>query len=244
MIETGGGPGRRPVRSGRRRPATDVRTLALVYGVRRVPTAALGVTSCGCAAVVWASAAGFDSTQDLIPVVRTGSVLFAAAAATCLEDSNAEVVVTTSFGLLRYRSLSVTLTGLATVALWWVVVLGAALIDRDANGAGLPAAGLAVELVALCAFGWVVASLLQRGAAWRGTGVRSAAIVVVAALFTLGHRLSLEWLWAAPGPTWRATHAHWAAVGLLAALGFVVLGRDPAARAGWALVRPAGEVGT
>ena len=208
----------------------DLRSLVLGPAARRVPTAVLLATFVVCAMVVWLSALRFRSPTDLIPVVRIATVVFAGAAATCLEDANEAVVDATPFGRLRLRSVAVTMTGASTVALWSIVMFGALIIDRGATGARLPVGGLLVELVAICAFGWLMAATLITATTWRGTGTRAAAGVVVAALFSLGHPRSVGWLWAAPGPTWRAAHEHWTVVGVLAISGLLLLSRDPAAR--------------
>ncbi len=212
------------------RPNFDARTLALRYVVRRVPQVALGATCAVCATVVWLSGARLASTEDLIPVIRVASVLFAAAAGTCLEDPSAEVFDATSFGRLRRRALTVLLTAAAAFVLWSIVIVGAVIIDRNAAGGGLPVAGLAVELGAMCCFGWLVAAALLWDGAWRGTGTRTAAVVVVASVLTLGHPSSMEWLWAPPGPAWRTAHELWVVIGVLAALGSLALSRDPAGR--------------
>jgi hypothetical protein len=222
-----------PVPSARSRTVTttiDLRSLVLGPLARRVPSAVLLATFSVCATIVWVSALRLRSATDLIPVVRVATVVFAGAAATCLEDANEAVVDAAPFGRLRRRSATVAMTGAATVALWSIVMSGALIIDHGATGARLPVGGLLVELGAICAFGWLVAAALISATTWRGTGARAAAGVVVAALFSLGHPRSIEWLWAMPGPTWRAAHERWTVVGVLAIWGLLVLSRDPAAR--------------
>lgn len=212
------------------KPSIDLRSLLVGPARRRLPTATVLATFCACSLIVWTIAARLASTVDLIPFIRIATVLLAASAATCLEEANQSVIDSTSFGRFRHRTLTVLVSGSATVALWSILVVGAMLIDRGATDGPLPFIGLLIELVALCTCGWLVAVVLVQRSSWRGTGARAAAAVVVMALFSLADVRSNEWLWPSPGPKWRAAHQHWASIALVALVVLLAISRDPAIR--------------
>ncbi len=208
----------------------DRRSLLLGPTIRRIPWVALGSAFAASAVVVWGRALQVDTAADLIPVIRIGSVLFAAAAATSLEDPNQAVLDATPVGRPRRRLLTVVPVGAAVVMAWLIIVLGARLMIGPPSGRRLPIGGLALELVAACAIGWLFASTLIAGTTWRGTGTRAAAGVIVCALVSLGHPRVIGWLWVMPGPRWQSAHQHWAIVALAAIALCGLYGRDPATR--------------
>ena len=116
----------------------------------------------------------------------------------------------------------------ATVVLWSGVVFGAWSIDRSSTAEHLPVAGLLIELVAACALGWLLAAVLINATNSRGTGTCAATGVVLAALLTVSHPRSIAWLWALPGPTWRAAYERWVVIAVVALAGLTVFNHDPA----------------
>jgi len=191
---------------------------------------ALAPTIALCTAVVWAQALGADDRLDLMPTLRIAIVLIAAAAATCLEDPNEPLVDSTPFGRLRRRCLSVAMTGSASLLAAGALVAGAALLSRHSAGSPLPVGGLLIELAAACAFGWMLAAGLVAGTTWNNSGVRAAVGVVIAAPFSLAHPRVADWLWASPGPEWQRTHRHWAIVGIVSIIVFLLISTDAATR--------------
>jgi hypothetical protein len=195
-----------------------------------MPWMALAPTTALCTALVWAQALAVDERLDVMPAVRIAIVLIAAAAATCLEDPNEPLVDSTPFGRLRRRCLSVAMTGLASMLAAGVLLAGAALLSRHSAGSPLPVGGLLVELAAACAFGWMLAAGLVAGTTWSNSGVRAAVGVVVAALFSRVVPRVADWLWASPGPGWQRAHQHWAIVGVVSIMVFLLFSSDAATR--------------
>ena len=209
----------------------DHRALVIGPAGRRLPWLALAATTAVSAAVVWARALQVESTDDLLQVTRLTSVLMAAGAASCLEDGNELVTAATPFGRLRRRVLAVGLTGLVTVACWLIVVIGAtAVVDRRSDT--LPVGGLLIELLAMMAFGWLVAAMLIGRSSWRGSGMRAGLGVIIAALITVSIATLNRRLWPMPGTGWTEVHERWSAIAVVSLVAFMVTSRDPAARLG------------
>ena len=205
---------------------------ALVSGpaLKRMPWAVLAPTIAMCIAIVWMQAMAVDERLALLRTIRIAIVLIAAAAATCLEDPNELLVDSTSVGRLRRRCVSVAMTGLVSMLAAGALLAGAALLSREAAGSSLPVGGLMLELSAACAFGWMIAAGIVETTSWSNSGVRAAIGVVVAALFSLAHPDLAGWLWRSPGPGWQRSHQHWAIIGIVSIVMFLLFSRDPTTR--------------
>ena len=211
----------------------DCRGLVIGPAGRRVPWLTIGITTVVCAAAMWARAIQAESADDLLQVTRLTSVLMAAGAAVCLEDGNELVTAATPFGRLRRRLVAVLLTGLVTVACWLLVVTGAAAVLNAPSGdPSLPVGALLIELVALMAFGWLLAAILMNRSSWRGSGMRAGLGVIIAALVTISVARTAKWLWPMPGHGWAEAHERWAAIAIVSIVVFIVASRDPATRLG------------
>jgi hypothetical protein len=206
---------------------------ALVFGPagRRVPWLSIGTTFLVCVTVALARALQVESASDLLQVARLTSVLMAAAAASCLEDGNEMVTAATPFGRLRRRLVAVLLTGLVTVGGWLIVMIGAAAgVRAPSGGPSLPVGGLLIELLALMAFGWLVAAILMNRSSWHGSGMRAGLGVIIAALITISVARLARWLWPMPGRGWVEGHQRWTAIAIVSIVVFMLTSRDPAAR--------------
>ena len=211
----------------------DCRGLVIGPAGRRVPWLTIGITTVVCAAAMWARAIQAESADDLLQVTRLTSVLMAAGAAVCLEDGNELVTAATPFGRLRRRLVAVLLTGLVTVACWLLVVTGAAAVLNAPSGdPSLPVGALLIELVALMAFGWLLAAILMNRSSWRGSGMRAGLGVIIAALVTISVARTAKWLWPMPGHGWAEAHERWAAIAIVSNAVLIVTSRDPATRLG------------
>jgi hypothetical protein len=209
----------------------DHRALVIGPAGRGLPWLALAVTTVVSAVAVWARALQVESTVDLLQVTRLTSVLMAAGAASCLEDGNEMLTTATPFGRLRRRVLAVSLTGLVTVACWLIVVVGATvLVDRD--GEALPVGGLLIELLAMMAFGWLVAAMLTSRSSWKGSGMRAGLGVIIAALITFSIGALNRRLWPIRDTGWTAVHERWITIAVVSMVAFLVTSRDPAGRLG------------
>jgi hypothetical protein len=206
-----------------------------VFGpaARRVPWVAMGTTAAGCAAIVWWRASLVESNLQLIQVLRLAAVSLAASASTCLEDGCEPLTVATPYGRLRRRALTLGLTTVVVVTIWCgVALVGAVLAVGPESDPPLPLAGLFLELVALVTCGWFFAAATIAGFGWRGSAMRAAVGLVVAAICTLGHPQLYEWLWPVPSlsPNWRAGQLRWITIAVAAIAATMVLSLDPASR--------------
>jgi hypothetical protein len=208
---------------------------ALVFGPagRRVPWLAMGATGAGCAAIVWWRASVVESNVEVVQLLRLAAVVLAASAATCLEDSCETLTMTTAVGRLRRRALTLGMTGVVVVTIWLgVTFVAAGLAVEPASDRPLPVAGLLVELIALVTCGWFIAAAIIAQLGWRGSAMRAAVSVVVAAICTLRHPQLYEWLWAVPNlsPNLAAGQVRWITIATVAIAATMVLSVDPASR--------------
>ncbi len=207
----------------------DHRALVIGPAARRLPWLALAVTTVVSAVALWARALQVESTDDLFQVTRLTSVLMAAGAASCLEDGNELLTTATPFGRLRRRVLAVGLTGLVTVACWLIVVIGAtAVVNRRIET--LPVGGLLIELLAMMAFGWLVAAMLISRSSWKGSGMRAGLGVIIATLITFSIAAVNRRLWPIRDTGWTAARERWVTIAAVSLVAFVVTSRDPAGR--------------
>jgi hypothetical protein len=211
--------------------AIDHRALVLGPAARRVPWVAIGAVGAICAAIVWWRASLVGSNSQLIQVLRLAAIVLAASAATCLEDGCETLTVTTPYGRLRRRALTLGLTAAVVVVIWLgVAAVAGVLAAGPESDRPLPLTGLLIELAAVIACGSLVSAAIIARTGWRGSATRSAFTLIVAAICSVGHPKLYEWLWAAPniGSDWRAGRLRWAAIALASIVATVILSHDPA----------------
>ena len=199
--------------------------------VRLAPWPAIGATAGAAAVVACVRASRVDDGADLVSVLRVGAVLLAATVATCVEDGSEPLAVASPFGRARRRQVAVAIATSAVVACWLTIAVVAGALTSTGRLSADVIGGVLVELLALCASAWALASITALGGE-RGSGTRAALGVLLAVLLSLGYPRTMAWLWppVEAGPAWDDAHVRWMCVGLAALACTAWLSRDPAAR--------------
>lgn len=184
--------------------------------------------------MVWARALQVDDGADLVPVLRLAAVLLAATVATSVEDASELLATTSPFGRGRRRAVAVGLVTSAVVVTWATIAVVAGVVAGPGALRGDVMGGVAMELLALCACAWTVASATASGGQ-RGSGGRAALGLLLAALLSLGYPRTMVWLWPPldAGRAWVDAHLRWIGVGVTASIAAAWIGRDPAGRWPW-----------
>jgi hypothetical protein len=175
---------------------------------------------------------GASALADLpvagVRAVRLTAVLLAAAAAGCLDDSCDALTVTTPVGRARQRRVTLALTAAAVLAGWSAMLVAVVATSPQPLGGSGAVVGLVAEVVALGAVAVLLATALARsGQGWAAGASGGLALVVGLVLSREVPRLG--WLWLQPNEAhWRAAHAGWSSIGIVALAAVSCLARDPA----------------
>ena len=202
----------------------DARALARV-SVRRVPVAAVGAGAAVATAVLTFAAMSMDTSGDLLPVVRLATVVVAASCAGAVGDPTAALTDSTWRGRRRRAAFVLIPTMMLAVTTWSGAVVAAQAL---ASGPSLPLGGLIVELVAITLVCWIVTAVLAATRGERGAALAGGSCVMVLALGTMSVPRTIGWLWPSPDQDWVVSHVRWIVIGAVAAVGLLVVWRDPA----------------
>ena len=202
----------------------DARALAGV-SIRRVPVAAVGAGVVLATVALTFAAMSVEVAGDLLPVVRLAAVVVAASCAGAVGDPTAPLTDSTWRGRRRRAAFVLIPTIVLAVATWSAAAVGAQAL---APGPSLPLGGLLVELVAMTLVCWIVTAVLAATRGERGAALAGGSCVMVLALGTMSVPRTIEWLWRSPDQDWIVSHVRWIAIGAVAAVGLLVVWRDPA----------------
>jgi hypothetical protein len=202
----------------------DARALAGV-GIRRVPVAAVGAGTAVATVALTVAALSAEVADDLLPVVRVAAVVVAASCAGAVGDPTAPLIDSMWRGRRRRAVFVLIPTMMLAVATWSAAVVAAQALT---SGPSLPLGGLIVELVAITLVCWIVTAALAATRGERGAALAGGSCVMVLTLGTMSVPRTIGWLWRSPHQDWVVSHVRWIVIAAVAAVGLLVVWRDPA----------------
>jgi hypothetical protein len=202
------------------------RTTMSGYVARRVPWQQLAAVGLTCAPVLVVRAATAGSAFDVLPLMRLAALALAATAVLAVDDPACSVTTPTTVGRLRLRVCACVATAVPLIAVWAALLTIARATATTSQR--LPLGGLLLELLVMCAAGWLIVACLAEVAGDRFVTARAAGVLVVCVGATITTPHLTHWFWVGPGSEWHRSHVRWAVVGFGAMVVFVWLSLDPA----------------